>query len=267
MDGNLSKGIRQLNGVYTQASNRRHSRSGHVFQGRFKAILVDKESYLLELSRYVVLNPFRAKGMVRRLDDWPWSSYRAMTGDPQPPQWLTVDWLLSQFGRNRRVAMQQYKEFVQAGINGPSIWDDVKGQIYLGDEAFVEDMQKRIGNEREDFNIPKRQTRPPAKPLERIVKDSPDRNTAIVTAYETGVYSQKDIALYFGLHPSTVGVIVRNRQIRDSRPDPRLVCSSSSTQQSWDARISQSAATQLCRKDTFFPPPLWIFQGRHVTLS
>ena len=75
-DGNLSKGMRQLNGVYTQAHNRKHGRSGHVFQGRYKAIVVEKEAYLLELCRYIVLNPVRA-GMVRSAKDWPWSSYRA----------------------------------------------------------------------------------------------------------------------------------------------------------------------------------------------
>ncbi|WP_459874236.1 transposase, partial [Endothiovibrio diazotrophicus] len=74
-DGNLSKGMRQLNGVYTQAFNRMHDRVGHVFQGRYKAILVQKESYLLELARYIVLNPVRAR-MVRSAKDWPWSSYR-----------------------------------------------------------------------------------------------------------------------------------------------------------------------------------------------
>ena len=73
-DGNLSKGMRQLNGVYTQASNRRHQRTGHLFQGRFKAILVDKDSYLLELARYVVLNPVRAL-MVAHPGQWQWSSY------------------------------------------------------------------------------------------------------------------------------------------------------------------------------------------------
>ena len=79
MDGNLSKGMRQLNGVFTQASNRRHGRLGHLFQGRFKGILVDKEAYLLELSRYIVLNPVRA-GMVNHPKDWKWSSYCPTVG-------------------------------------------------------------------------------------------------------------------------------------------------------------------------------------------
>ena len=78
-DANLAKGMRQLNGVYTQHCNGVHGRCGHVFQGRYKAILVQKETYLTELARYIVLNPVRA-GMVSRAEDWPWSSYRATTG-------------------------------------------------------------------------------------------------------------------------------------------------------------------------------------------
>ncbi len=78
-EGNLSQGMRQLNGIYTQKSNRKHGRVGHVFQGRYKAILVQKDEYLLELSRYVVLKPIRA-GMVKDLRKWSWSSYNAMIG-------------------------------------------------------------------------------------------------------------------------------------------------------------------------------------------
>ena len=90
LDGNLSKGMRQLNGMVTQASNRRHQRTGHLFQGRFKGILVDKDSYLLELTRYVVLNPVRA-GMVTHPGKYPWSSYRAMVGEVPTPRWLASD--------------------------------------------------------------------------------------------------------------------------------------------------------------------------------
>ena len=74
-DGNLSAGMRQLNGVYTQRFNRRRERVGHVMQGRFKAIIVDKESYLAELCRYIVINPVRA-GIKKRPEQWQWSSYR-----------------------------------------------------------------------------------------------------------------------------------------------------------------------------------------------
>ena len=92
--------MRQLNGVYTQRFNRRHGRVGHLFQGRFKAIVVDRDSYLLELCRYVVLNPIRA-AMVKRIEQYPWSSYPAMTGLAASPTWLSTDWLLGQFGKHR----------------------------------------------------------------------------------------------------------------------------------------------------------------------
>ena len=85
---NLARGMRQLNGIYTQRFNRRHGHSGHLFQGRYQAILVEKDSYLRELARYVVLNPVRAR-LVKRPEQWRWSSYRASAGmDAAPPRGL-----------------------------------------------------------------------------------------------------------------------------------------------------------------------------------
>ncbi len=128
LDSNLTKGMRQLNGVYTQTTNRRHKRTGHLFQGRYKAILVDKESYLLELTRYVVLNPVRAKGMVRSIDDWPWSSYLSMINKVTAEDWLTTDWVLSQFGRNKDQAIRRYQQFFLEGIGqNIDIWSKLKG--------------------------------------------------------------------------------------------------------------------------------------------
>ena len=103
-DGNLSQGMRQLNGVYTQHFNRQQGRVGHVFQGRYQGILVQKEAYLLELARYVVLNSVRA-GRVRSPAEWPWSSYRATAGLGDAPAWLCIDWLLSAFSERRSEAV------------------------------------------------------------------------------------------------------------------------------------------------------------------
>src|SRR6267142_1824255 len=111
---NLAIGMRQLNGIYTQAFNRRHRRVGHLFQGRYKAIVVEKEAYLLELCRYVVLNPVRAK-LVTQPRAWKWSSYRATAGMEEAPPWLTVDWVLGQFGQTRGRAHRAYQQFVAAG--------------------------------------------------------------------------------------------------------------------------------------------------------
>lgn len=108
-------------GVYTQRFNRRHRRVGHVFQGRYKAILVQKDSYLLELARYIVLNPLRAR-MVKRVPDWPWSSYRTTAGFAQAPDWLDTDWILSAFGQRKSRARERYRAFVAEGKNQPSPW-------------------------------------------------------------------------------------------------------------------------------------------------
>jgi REP element-mobilizing transposase RayT len=142
-DGNLAKGMRELNGVYTQRFNRIHQRVGHVFQGRYKAILVQKETYLLELARYVVLNPVRAH-MVASAGDYAWSSYRAMTRDDAPPEWLETRAILAMFGQTEGQAIASYRNFVAAGTGEPSPWENLKRQVFLGTDTFVESMQSRV---------------------------------------------------------------------------------------------------------------------------
>ena len=136
-DGNLSKGMRQLNGVYTQKYNWMHQKEGHVFQGRYKAILVEKESYLLELCRYVVLNPVRA-GMTEKPEQWRWSSYRFTAGMKTPPAYLTTGWILELFHQKKTEAEKLYQKFVTAGIGLKSPWKELRGQILLGEEEFVD---------------------------------------------------------------------------------------------------------------------------------
>lgn len=206
-EGNLSKGMRQLNGVYTQTFNRAHNRVGHVYQGRYKAILVEKESYLLELSRYVVLNPVRSD-RVKDVEQWPWSSYSAMIGKSSRPEWLQTDWILGQFGKQRKRAVAAYRDFVRAGMGLPSVWNDLRGQIYLGKEEFVETMQQHVQPTNNISEIPRAQRRAKAKPLSYYSSFS-DRNTGIAAAYQTGDYTMKAIADEFGLHYATVSRIVK----------------------------------------------------------
>ncbi|MDZ7925374.1 MAG: hypothetical protein U5M23_15275 [Marinagarivorans sp.] len=97
--------MKYLNGTYTPSFNRGHQRVGHVFQGRFKAIMVERDSYLLELCRYIVLNPVRAQ-MVRAAKDWPWSSYRGTAALSKPALCLTTGWVLGNFGKRRDKAVQ-----------------------------------------------------------------------------------------------------------------------------------------------------------------
>lgn len=138
---NLVRGMRRLNGVYTQAFNRRHRRVGHVLQGRYKSILVDKQAYLLELCRYVVLNPVRAR-MVASVEDWHWGSYLPTAGKIACPPWLAADAVLGMFGEGS-AARRAYERFVAQGLPQPSPWAQLQGQIYLGSEAFHNQIQKR----------------------------------------------------------------------------------------------------------------------------
>lgn len=210
-DANLSRGMRQLNGVYTQAFNRAHGQAGHVFQGRYKAILVEKDSYLLELSRYIVLNPVRA-GMVASAKDWPWSSYRATVGEVKRPHYLNVEWLLAVFAKRKSVAIYRYKKFVAEGKGLPSPWALVRKQIYLGSEQFVEKMQLFVDGDKQLDEIPASQRRPVPKALSEYELSSQDRNTAIINSYQSGGYTLKEIGKFFGLHYSSVSGIIKNHK-------------------------------------------------------
>lgn len=215
-DANLSKGMRQLNGVYTQKFNRAHSRVGHVFQGRYKAILVDKNNYLLEVARYIVLNPVRAQ-MVRSIRDWRWSSYRATAGLVAAQEWLDIHWLLAAFGRQKSKAIDSYKLFVAEGKDQPSPWRQLKNQIFLGDDTFVEKHIKLVDGDRDLSEIPSSQKRVLPKLLDEYEKVSTNRNTAIYAAYQSGGYSLKEIGEYFGLHYSRVSRILAEERKAKSK--------------------------------------------------
>ena len=206
-DSNLSRGMRHLNGVYTQRFNGKHKRVGHLFQGRYKAILVDKDSYLLELSRYVVLNPVRAR-MVDKPEDWRWSSYPATIGMQKSFEGLATGAMLLQFGKQRNRAIGRFREFVSEGI-GQEIWHDLKHQIYLGDDKFVEKQMKHLAHQEDKLSeVPLKQRRKPAKSLLEYKESNACINEAIVAAYQSGGYTMNEIAIHFGCHYSTVSRVV-----------------------------------------------------------
>lgn len=206
-DGNLSAGMRQLNGLYTQRFNQRHGMVGHLFQGRYKAILIQKEAHLLELSRYVVLNPVRAR-MVSRPEDWCWSSYVAVMSDQVAPAWLDTDWLLGQFGKQRNRARLAYQAFVAAGGGILSPLLATRHQLILGDDAFVEQHHQNKSHE-ELRELSKAHRRSLASPLAEYARKHPDRNEAMAHAYESGAYTMAQIGEYFGVHYMTVSRAVR----------------------------------------------------------
>lgn len=160
-EGNLSRGMQRINSAYSQAFNRHHALTGHLFQGRYKAILVDRDAYLRELCRYLVLNPVRA-GLVERAEDWPWSSHRAVLGLSAAPTWLDAEAVLGLFGTRPKEARGVYTAFVAQGVDQPSPWDRLKGQIYLGRDSFLDEMQ-RLAASQAEAEIPLAQ-RAPARP-------------------------------------------------------------------------------------------------------
>lgn len=213
-DGNLSLGMRHLNGVYTQRFNKRHKRVGHVFQGRFKSILVEQDSYLLELCRYVVLNPIRA-GLIKSPENYRWSSFGATSGFTKTAPFLTVDWILGQFGNNRVEAQKEYRRFVKSGIEGNSSpWQELKSQCILGSKSFIEKLTPSLKDKSDIKEIPKEQRlafRPSLNdlfPPDEIMK-SGDRNEIIQRAHFEYGYTLTEIAKHVGLHYSTIGRIVK----------------------------------------------------------
>ena len=207
VDGNLWRGMRQLNGVYTQRFNRRHGLVGHLFQGRYKAILVQKETYLLELSRYVVLNPVRAR-MVADPADWPWSSYQAAVAEVQAAVWLDIDWLLGQFASERSRAIAGYRQFVLAGLRNPSPLDQIQHQVLLGDDAFIARCQDEQRAERLR-EVSKAHRRSVALSLTAYRKRYPERAEAMARAYLSGAYTMAEIGAHFGVHYMTVSRAVK----------------------------------------------------------
>lgn len=210
---NLSRGMRQLNGVYTQRFNRRHDRVGHVFQGRYHAVLVEQDAYLLELARYVVLNPVRA-GMVRSARNWRWSSYLATLGEATSPDWLRSDWLLAQFGSHRRTAIARYAAFVHSGIGDDTLWDALSGQIFLGGETFVETMKQQLPADLDLREVPRAQHRPKPEPLSHYT-GLDDAHGAMAQAYRSGAYTMLQIAQAFGVHYATVSRAVHAAENND----------------------------------------------------
>jgi len=211
-DGNLSKGMRQINGIYTQYFNIRHNRPGHIFQGRYKAILIQKESHLLEVSRYVVLNPVRARA-VGKPEEWRWSSYRGTVGREKPHPCLTTDWILGQFASRRGKAQEKYKEFVEAGLSRDRLMEKVKAQSILGDDDFVEKLIGYVRGYQDIREIPRSQRYIKRPKLDELFdmkarSNKEKRNKKIIEAIEAYGYSQRSVADHLGLHYSTISRLI-----------------------------------------------------------
>ncbi len=208
----VSEGMGWLNGVYTQKINRRRKRVGHLFQGRFKSVLVQKESHLLEVARYIVLNPVRAR-IVKSPSDWEWSSFRATAGACKPPKCLATDWILVQFAKTRAIARRRYAEFVMEGIDSKSIWNGLRAKSVLGKKEFLDEISGLMGEDGELPVIPKYQKHISRPSLEELagtddLGESEGRVKFIRSAVDGHGYSQSEVARFLGINQSTVSRIV-----------------------------------------------------------
>jgi REP-associated tyrosine transposase len=232
-EGNLARAMRQLNGVYTQDFNRRHGRVGHMLQGRYKAILVDKESYLLELSRYIHLNPVRVRE-VAEAARFRWSSAAAYVGRGRAPEWLRIDEVLGHFGRRRRTAQRAYARFLSAGMGAEEQrpWGQVVGQTLLGGERWVERMRRRVGKGNEELEVPatRQLVRRPALSVvftqvsrragvrrEEIERPTPGRVNvarlaAVQVAWERCGVTQREIGAACGVTPFAVSKMLQRAE-------------------------------------------------------
>jgi putative transposase len=190
--GNLPNGMRHLNGLYAQRFNNRHDRCGHLFQARYRSILVEKNAYLLSVARYIVLNPVRA-GIVRRPEDYRWSSYGAAAGLDQSPDFLTTDWLLAQFSSSRQRAQKRYREFVASAVGDPPVCGE-----RVGGDPFL---ALKLGRRDALPEVPRLQLQPLRPPLAEVFANE---EMPIATAYRVHQYRLREIAAHLGCHYSTV---------------------------------------------------------------
>lgn len=211
---NLSRLMRHVNAGYSQAFNRRHGLVGHVFQGRFKAIVVDRDTYLMALCRYVELNPVRA-GMVDDPADWPWSSYRAHAALVAAPAWLDTNGLHGHLlghdivtPHDRRRAAHRYAALVAEG-HGDRLWDQaLRQQIYLGDDAFIEQIQKRCEPVRLAHPEISRLHRSRPKDWAQWLAICGTREEALRRAYREGGISMSELARKLALSVSRISRLI-----------------------------------------------------------
>lgn len=212
--GNLSRALQHLNGCYAQSSNRRHGRTGHVFEGRFRSILIDRETYLRRAARYVVLNPGRA-GLVTDPGAYAWSSYRATAGLAPAPPFLFTDWCAWAFGGTcREDACERYRAYVAKASAREAEID--LGALAIGRAAFVAAVEQAARMRTPELSLPffsRNLIRPPLRELFITGQDErATRNRLVYQAHVTHGYRLVEIAKFLGVHPSTVSRIVCDRQ-------------------------------------------------------
>ena len=240
---NLSVAMQWIMVSYATYFNRKGGRHGHLFQGRFKAILIDADAYLKDLSRYIHLNPVRAK-MVSAPSEYKWSSYSAFTGKIKAPQFLEINWLLSNFGKSKKKAKRNYKDFVE-GVDIKTLENPnrmVTEGFILGDSDFVNWIKGNFLSGRQDEKeIPQLKKLKPRVPLETVAnavceefgcnqeqiitkgrKKNKAREVAIYIARDMTGITCKDLGEYFGGVSGALITMMHNRIADESKRNKRL---------------------------------------------
>lgn len=230
---NLSKSMQWFGVSYTRRFNVRHTRTGHLFQGRFKAFLIENDTYLLRLSCYIHRNPLRA-GIVRRLRDYQWSSYPFYAYRKNPPQWLNVDTILSQFSvKDKNKAYR--KEVQRYAREKKSIWEEVKHGLFMGGKEFIERIRSEYLTGNPHAEIPQQRGVLKGKDLKEVFdravsvigcdveglkssrvkgEDQESRDLLIYFLWKTGLYTNKEIGNLFEITYSAVSRRIREAKIK-----------------------------------------------------
>ena len=207
--GNLSRGMRQLNGVYTQIYNKKHGLSGPVFQGRFKSILFEKKLFLLPLCKHVVSRD--SDGQAFKYEKYKWSSYRASAGEKSAPEFLYLADVLAFFGKEKSGSHRGYVEYVSESSGSETPFSKIKNQVLLGSPRFLNEMQPILQGQRLEKKGPKRATR--RKSLSALfkkveTKSRLERNELINRAHLEFGYTLMEIGNQLGLHYTTVSKVI-----------------------------------------------------------
>jgi putative transposase len=230
---NLSRFMHDLNTAYTVYFNTKRQRVGPLFQGRYRSIIVERDTYMLELTRYIHLNPVRS-GAVERPEDYLWSSYRQYTHGNHD-EWVNTEWAQERFGSGWR---KEYRKFVNNGFDASNPLDDVVAGCILGCDVFVDAIKTKLSEKNWDNEVPslkilKRIT------IEEVIQAASQYfsvDPAQVTARSREFYPRK-IAIYLarkhcGIHVSTIGSVfsignsavskLMKRMISERKADPEL---------------------------------------------
>lgn len=222
-EGNLSQIMRHIIGAYTTYFNIKRKRAGHLFQGRYKSVLVEADEYAAELTRYVHLNPVKA-GITTKADDYQWSSYRAYIGMASMPEWLKTEFILGSFGKTEAASRKNYRDFVEKldieAYESPltsAVWGAV-----LGSSEFIEEITETHLNERgADKDIPALRHFSDKPPLEEIIElareemknnEKMGRQVSMYLCHKYSGAPLKEIAVKFDVGVTAIGEATKRIQ-------------------------------------------------------